>query len=110
MKARKHVINVSAKKRSRSSRSRRFGSPAATHREKAAHAFLDASHHAAEARKALLSGHCAGALDQLLIARGALEEGRAHEESEERGGRSGGRAERTVEKAVQAFADRCIRR
>lgn len=90
--------------------SRRFGSSAATHREKAAHAFMDASHHAAEARKALLGGHCAGALDQLLIARGALEEGRAHEESEERGSHGGGRASANVEKAANAFADRCIRR
>ncbi|TAK97593.1 MAG: hypothetical protein EPO08_21060 [Rhodospirillaceae bacterium] len=97
-------------KAKRSKSHRRFGSPAATHREKAAHAFMDASHHAAEARKALLSGHCGGALDQLLIARGALEEGRAHEESEERGGRGGDRAERTVEKATHEFADRCIRR
>ncbi len=99
-----------SRKSSKSRASRRFGSPAATHREKAAHAFMDASHHAAETRKAVLSGHCAGALDQLLIARGALEEGRAHEESEERGGHGGNRAERTVEKATHEFADHCIRR
>jgi hypothetical protein len=97
-------------KRTKASRSRRFGSPVTAHREKAAHAFMDASHHAAEARKATLSGRCAGALDQLLIARGALEEGRAHEESEERGGRGGDRAGRTVEKATRDFADRCIRK
>jgi len=100
-------MKTRSKKRSRS---RRFGSSAAAHREKAAHAFMDASHHASEARKAVISGRCAGALDQLLIARGALEEGRAHEESEERGGRGGGRAERTVEKAASEFADRCIRK
>ena len=97
-------------KNSKRSKARRFGSPTSAHREKAAHAFMDASHHAAEARKATISGHCGGALDQLLTARGALEEGRAHEESEERGGRGGGRAERTVEKATGEFADRCIRR
>jgi hypothetical protein len=86
-------------------RRRRFGAPEAIHREKADHAFRDAIHHAGLVHEE--ENSCHDALEDLLIAKGAEEEGTAHAGGAD-GGRLGRTARRAVYSAERKFATRCL--
>ena len=87
----------------RKSRRRHLGSEPELHRNKAHHAFEDSAHHASLSRMAAGKGRCAAALEELVTAAGALEEGRAHAESD--GGPAHSRWETAARRAVAGAED-----
>ena len=81
------------------------------HRDKAHHAFSDSAHHAALARMAAERGRCSAALSELVTAAGALEEGKAHQESANGSGgasRWASTARRAVSSAERAIGSSCL--
>ena len=93
-------------------RKKHFRDAPEIHRDKAHHAFSDSAHHAALARIAAEKGRCSAALSELVTAAGALEEGKAHQESMN-GGRAGASrwattARRAVSSAEHAIGSGCF--
>lgn len=89
-------------------KAKRLGSGGETHADKAEHAFMDAGHHARLASRSAYEGRCKDAYRELLTAKGALEEGKAHAES------GGGHllklndASKTVERTETRVLNSCI--